>query len=70
VLMSSQIFGPVVNYVPTIKDLGTSNAHIYAFVDGSLAGGEISRNSIWAWVDVRDLSRSHLLAYVSSDTSS
>ena len=58
------VFGPIVNHVASVKDIGTSNAQLWTLIDGSQKGGEIPASFVWAWVDVRDLAEAHLLAYV------
>ena len=60
------VFGPVVNKVSSVKDLGTSNAVLYSIVDGSQKGKEIPPQMGWMFVDVRDLAQAHIAAYVRS----
>lgn len=61
------VFGPIINHVTSIKDIGTSNSQLWTLIDGSQKGGEIPASFVWAWVDVRDLAEAHLLAYERKD---
>ena len=60
------VFGPIVNKVSSVKDLGLSNAVLYSTIDGSQKGGEIQPNILWLFTDVRDVAQAHVAAYVSA----
>jgi len=60
--MRSQIFGPVLQPVDSIKSLNMSSAGIYQYLDGSLE--TIPDNVVYSWVDVRDVAAAFVAAIV------
>src|SRR5260370_14800164 len=58
----SQIYGPVLQPVNSIKSLNQSSAELYQFLDGSLEA--IPDNVVFTWVDVRDVATTVVAAIV------
>lgn len=48
-----------------MASMNMSNAFLYAYINGSLKGGEIPQQFFHDWVDVRNVAQAHVLAYVS-----
>ena len=55
------VFGPVIHHLTSLAAINTSNATVASLIKGEFRDGlEASRSMLW--VDVRDLSRAHVLA--------
>ncbi|KAG8920885.1 methylglyoxal reductase (NADPH-dependent) gre2 [Tulasnella sp. 419] len=63
-LCPPMVFGPPTQEVTSIDKLNTSNASLYAMFIGKAK----AENSVWIWVDVRDLALAHVLAFETNTT--
>ncbi|KAL1866154.1 hypothetical protein Plec18167_009153 [Paecilomyces lecythidis] len=63
-LCPPMVYGPNINATSDISKLNTSSADVYQLMaPGKKPTDEIPPNSLWSWVDVRDVALAHLRAY-------
>jgi len=60
-LLPPMVYGPLASDVPSMDKLNTSSADFYRLFNGSTK--EVPPTGFWAYTDVRDLAKAHLLAY-------
>jgi len=63
-LTPPMVYGPIAHSVKSMDALNTSSADLYRLFNGTLTS--VPETGFWAYVDVRDLAKAHLLSYTSA----